>query len=62
MQNNKQQPKSETKLRIQSSVYPEGYGTMEHFNSAWQNIYAEAEKAVKDLRHYASPFNRMRLN
>lgn len=34
-------------LRIQSSVYPEGYGSMEQFNSAWQNIHDEAYRMYR---------------
>lgn len=52
MQNNKQP--QETKLRIQSSVYPEGWGnqTPEQYNATWNHIYGEAAKTMKDSRQY----------
>jgi AraC-like DNA-binding protein len=33
---------------IQSSVYPEGYGTQEHFNSMWQHAHNEVFKMYRE--------------
>lgn len=60
MQNTIQQPQTDKKenLKLQSSVYPEGHGTMEHFNLAWKSIYDEAAKTHNDERHFKSFWNR----
>lgn len=49
---NKQQPKEN--LRIQSSVYPEGWNPKDpaSFNAAFQHIWREITKADKDPRHF----------
>jgi len=47
------------KLRIQSSVYPEGYGTMEHYNSFWQEVHNKVFKMYRErnLEERAKTFN-----
>lgn len=48
-----QQPQKKENLKIQSSVYPEGWGTgTQNFNDTFKHIHAEAAKASKDPRHY----------
>lgn len=54
MNNKQQQPKKESNLRIQSSVYPEGWGnqTPEQYNATWQHIFSESAKTLNDPRQY----------
>lgn len=54
MENNQKQPE---KLRIQSSVYPEGWNTNNPaaYNAIWANIFEQSAKAMVDPRHKKSP-------
>lgn len=43
------EPVVETKpLKIQSSVYPEGHGTLDQFNDSWKTISNESFKMYRE--------------
>lgn len=47
-------PKQE-KLKVRSSVYPEGYGTIQGYNALYEDIYNSDKKTFdKKKQHLAS--------
>jgi hypothetical protein len=42
------EPQPEKKLKVQSSVYPENHGSIQHYNEAWESIHAEAYNAYRE--------------